>query len=98
MNKFNFWDNTQTITPLKIEKEGNFNDLIVSCLNEIKEEAFEVNFNKAQDVFFIRFENRAVRIAKNWGEVGNCNWSLNRDRDEEKYQAATIHYTNLKNL
>ena len=96
MNKFNFWDNTQTVEPLKIEKEGSLNELIVACLNEIKSEEFETNFNKSEDVFYIRFKDRAVRIASKWGEVGNCNWVLNRDANSSKFQSTTIRYNNLK--
>ncbi len=55
-----------------------------------------LNFNKDKTAFFIRCKDHAIRISKNWGEVGNCNWTLDQDSGNEFYTAARIEYKDLK--
>ena len=54
------------------------------------------NFNKDKTAFFIRRKNCAIRIAKKWGEVGNCNWTLDMGDQIKLYTSAIITYEDLK--
>lgn len=94
-NKTTFWDNTKGV--FKIKVEGDFFDLISLAINTyFKIDGFEANFNKKNDTFYIRTNLFAVRISNKWGSVGNCNWTLERDRNEEKYQMVEINYDELE--
>ena len=58
-----------------------------------------LNFNKDKTAFFIRCKDHAIRISKEWGKVGNCNWWLyneNNDSCFDHYTAARIEYKDLK--
>ena len=55
-----------------------------------------LNFNKDKTAFFIRCKDHAIRISKNWGEVGNCNWTLDRGDQTKLYTSAIIQYEDLK--
>ncbi len=94
INRNNFWENTQGVFPIEIE--GDFYDLITYAVNKYKNEQMEVNFNQDNDAFYLRFDDFAVRIANRWGKIGdNCDWTLNRDYNTEKYQLVIINYSEL---
>jgi len=84
----NFWNNSR-IDWSKMGTSESMPELIKEALKRyFKEGETSTNFNQDRSVFYLRNEDLVVRIAKNWGIVEDCYWSL---QEQEIYSETTFH-------
>ena len=93
MDKFNFWNASKGVWTVVAEC-AELHRAIEIALNRESYGEKIYNFNKAGSTFYIRTETYCIRVSSNWGDVQQCNWTLDRDVKYE-YAVARISYNDL---
>lgn len=100
-NKETFWSNTLGTFALMADSD-DFDALLLDSVKKFSNREAISHFNKRKDVFWIRYDSYALRIANNdsYNNVigENCNWKIDK-KSQKKYSIAKIEYKNLtKNI
>ena len=91
LTKNNFWDNTQGVFTL-IET-GDFDALVKKTIQLYGRGI--ANYNSDMSAFFMRHKKFAIRVSKNWGKCGNCNWTLSSKIAHNECAMGIIYYGHL---
>lgn len=95
INSFNFWDKSKGTWTI-LSENNNFYRAIETAFKLLNDDVLvhKPNFNNSGDTLFLRTQEYCIRVSENWGQRGDCIWSLDRDQSE-KYTIAKIMYSDL---